>query len=513
MQSPLNLNPRARRLFWTGVLSAQFLGACAALPRNPATVPPPEPYGALPSARQMDWHGLETYAFVHFSINTFTDREWGQGDELPDRFAPTDFDADQIVASLAAGGMRAVILTAKHHDGFCLWPTQTTAHSVASSSWRAGQGDVVGDFAAACRRQGLRFGVYVSPWDRNNALYGRPEYVTEVLRPQIRELLTNYGEIFEFWFDGANGGDGYYGGARESRSIDRGSYYGWETTWQMIRDLSPNTVLWSDVGPDARWIGNEKGVAGDPCWATYTPRGVDGAESFGPGGCDYSESGSGTRDGRFWMPGECDVSIRPGWFWHADQDDEVRSPANLMDLYLQSVGRGASLLLNVPPDQRGQIHATDAANLAALGQHLKQTFARNLASGARLTASNVRGGDHAGYGPHKLLDTDPWSAWVSDDFVRQPELIIDLKEPTRFNLIRLREDIRLGQRVAAVSVDAWLDGAWQTIAEAQSIGAQRLWRVPAVKTSRLRLRVTRSPVCPALSDFGLFWEQDPPSQN
>ena len=285
----------------------------------------------------------ELYGFLHFSVNTFTDREWGLGDESPTVFDPTDFDADQIVTVAKTAGMKGLILTAKHHDGFCLWPSKLTRHSVASSPWRGGQGDVVRELSDACRRHGLGFGVYLSPWDRHHAEYGRPAYL-DYFRGQLRELLTGYGPLFEVWFDGANGGDGYYGGARETRRIDRRSYYDWETTWRLVRELQPGAALFSDAGPDVRWVGNEKGIAFDPAWATLN------RDDFAPGEADEARLNRGDRPGTHWLPAECDVSIRPGWFYHPAEDEKVKSPDELLDLYYQSVGRGASFLLNVPPD-------------------------------------------------------------------------------------------------------------------------------------------------------------------
>lgn len=483
------------------------LGCTIAKADNSAPAsPPPAPYGALPSERQMNWHEMEMYAFLHFTTNTFTDKEWGYGDESPKVFNPTDFDADQIVSTLADAGFAGVILTCKHHDGFCLWPTETTDHDIAASPYKHGKGDIVREIADACARHDIAFAPYISPWDRNNASYGTPEYVTDVFRPQIRELLTQYGKVFEVWFDGANGGDGYYGGARETRHIDRTTYYDWDTIFQMVRELAPNAVIFSDVGPDVRWIGNEHGHAAETSWATFTPRGRDGSDKFGPGLSDYSIAPTGTRNGQFWIPGECDVSIRPGWFYHESQNSRVRSPENLMSLYMHSVGRGGSFLLNVPPDRRGRLHENDVASLKTFGAHLRQTFADNRASDASVTASHIRGDDAEHYGPEHLIDNDKWSAWTTDDSEKNPEAIVNLPESRTFNMIRLREDIRLGQRVGGVAIDAWIDGDWKEIAHAQSIGACRLWRVDNITTDRVRIRVTKSPVCPALSDFGLFLE-------
>ena len=306
----------------TPVRSALALSAILVASSPAAFAPaaePPAPYGPVPSARQLRWHELEFYGFLHFTVNTFTDKEWGYGDESPAVFNPTDFDADQIVGAAKAAGMKGLILTAKHHDGFCLWPSKLTEHSVKNSPWRDGKGDVVREIADACRRHGLTFGVYLSPWDRNHADYGRPDYL-DYYRNQLRELMTGYGPLFEVWFDGANGGDGYYGGAREKRTIDRRTYYDWENTRQIVRDLQPDAVMFSDAGPDVRWVGNENGIAGDPCWATLN------RDDFAPGEADEARLNPGDRPGTHWLPAECDVSIRPGWFYHASEDAKVKTP-------------------------------------------------------------------------------------------------------------------------------------------------------------------------------------------
>ena len=465
---------------------------------------PPAPYGAVPSDRQLIWHEMETYAFLHFTTNTFTDKEWGYGDEDTRIFHPTAFDADQIILALKAAGMKGAILTCKHHDGFCLWPTKTTEHSVAHSDWKAGKGDAVREISDACKRHGLKFGVYLSPWDRNSALYGKAEYIA-LYRAQLKELLTNYGPIFEVWHDGANGGDGYYGGARETRSIDRRAYYDWPQTWQMVRELQPHAAIFSDVGPDVRWVGNESGVAGETCWATLVPVGTDGGAAA-PGYVREQELGTGHRNALQWLPAECDVSIRPGWFWHEAENDRVKTPAQLLDLYYKSVGRGANFLLNVPPDRRGQLHSNDVAALKAFGERVRATFQVNLAHNANLMASNVRGGN-ARFAPANLLDNDRYTYWSTDDSVTTPSLIVDMGKETRFNVIRLRENIKLGQRIEAFALDSWQDGVWQEFANATSVGACRLIRLPqSLTTSKVRLRITQCPVSPALSDFGLFAE-------
>lgn len=402
-------------------------------------------YGALPSPRQLRWQSLETTAFLHFSINTFTDKEWGYGDEDPALFNPTAFDANAIVAALAAGGMRGVILTCKHHDGFCLWPTATTGHRVKGA-------DIVHEISQAAAKQGLLFGVYLSPWDRNNAAYGTPEYIA-IYRQQLTELLANYGPIFEVWFDGANGGDGYYGGAREKRVIDRNTYYGWPATWELVRKLQPDAVMFSDIGPDVRWVGNERGIADDPCWAAYDPVGADGGPA-GIGNVRERDSAVGTRHGSQWMPAECDVSIRPGWFWH--EREAPKTPAQLIDLYYKSVGRGANLLLNVPPNRQGLLDAADVASLAAFGEYRRATFGKNLA--------------------------------------RTREMI---------NVVRIRENIRYGQRIDAVTVES--EG--RQIATATSVGARRLIRLAQpVSAAHVRVRVTQSSAAPKLAEVALFRE-------
>ena len=339
-----------------------------------AAAPPPAPHGPIPSEALVAWHEREIYAFCHFTTNTFTDREWGNGDESPTVFNPTAFDADQIVGTLAKCGFTGVILTCKHHDGFCLWPTKTTEHNISKSPWRDGKGDVVKEFADAAKRASIGFGVYLSPWDRNSEFYGEPRYV-EIYHEQLRELLTNYGPLFEVWHDGANGGNGYYGGKRGRRGIDRRTYYNWPRNWEMVRQLQPKAVIFSDVGPDLRWVGNESGQCPYPNWATFSPVGPDG----GPAAPGHCRTQQGTPDGKQWMPAETDVSIRPGWFWHEKENDRVRTPKNLLDLYFSSVGHGSSLLLNVPPDRRGLIHETDVAALQGFKQALDRMFSNNLA--------------------------------------------------------------------------------------------------------------------------------------
>jgi len=491
-----------RRSFHQAGAALLFAPLDRVLHAAPALAPAaPAPYGATPSARQLRWHQMETTAFLHFTVNTFTDKEWGYGDEDPNIFAPARFDADAIVEPLADAGMKGVILTAKHHDGFCLWPTATTDHSVRSSAWRGGKGDVVRDIADAARRRGLAFGVYLSPWDRHQAAYGTPEYIT-IYRRQLTELLTGYGPIFEVWHDGANGGDGYYGGAREKRTIDKNTYYDWPRTWDLVRRLQPGSVIFSDVGPDVRWVGNERGIAGDPCWNTYDPVGADGGAAS-PGNVREKESPTGHRHGSRWLPAECDVSIRPGWFWHPAQNAKVKTPAELIQLYYQSAGRGANLLLNVPPNRDGLLQQEDIASLRAFGRYRRETFGNNLAAGARIAASNSR----PGYSAANLLDGREETFWAAEDGVLTPEVTLDLRAAATFRVIRLCEAIQLGQRIDAVAIDRWEAGTWQPVATATSIGARRLIRLDRPMTAmRLRLRVTEASASPALNGFGLLAE-------
>ncbi len=461
----------------------------------------PAPYGAIPSTRQLRWHELETTAFLHFTVNTFTNKEWGYGDEDPNVFNPAAFDADAIVSALAVAGMRGVILTAKHHDGFCLWPTATTDHCVRKSAWRDGKGDVVRDIAAAAKRAGLAFGVYLSPWDRNNAAYGSPGYI-DIYRRQLTELLTNYGEIFEVWHDGANGGDGFYGGAKEKRTIDKRTYYDWPKTWDLIRKLQPGAVIFSDVGPDVRWVGNERGIAGDPCWATYDPVGANGGPAS-PGDVRERESPVGHRHGSRWLPAECDVSIRPGWFWHESENAEVKQAGALIRLFYNSAGRGANLLLNVPPNRDGLLSKEDIASLAEFGKYRRATFARNLAADAKATASSVRGT----FAATNLVDGRTESFWAADDAAREAEVAFDLPRETSFSVIRVAEAIQFGQRVDAVAVDRWRNGAWEQIATATSVGPRRLIRLAApVEAQRVRLRITQASASPVFTEFALFTE-------
>ncbi|MET0393269.1 MAG: alpha-L-fucosidase [Chitinophagaceae bacterium] len=467
---------------------------------------PPRPYGVLPTEAQLRWHEMEMYVLVHFGMDTYTDKEWGYGDEDPAIFNPKPFDANQIVQTAKAGGFKGVVVVAKHHDGFCLWPTKTTEHNITKSPWKNGKGDIIKEFQQACEKAGMKLGLYCSPWDRNSPAYGSYDYV-QLYREQLKELYSSYGPLFISWHDGANGGDGYYGGTRETRKIDRTTYYGWDTTWAITRAMQPGAVLFGDVGPDVRWVGNEEGFAGETSWATYTPVAPDEGKLPANGYVKYWEATEGTRNGQYWMPAECDVPLRPGWFYHAAQDEQVKSPYTLLDLYYKSVGRGANLDLGIAPNRDGLLHANDVKNMTEFGRLVQQIFAVNLAKGARFTASNIRGRNAAQYGPSFLLDDDRYSYWATDDKVLNPQLTVDLGKQTTFNVIRLRENIKLGQRITSVAIEAFQNNQWKLIATATSIGSNRLIRLPQhITASKVRLRVTGADAGIALSDFGLFKE-------
>ena len=469
----------------------------------------PQPYGPVPTERQLRWHETETFSLIHFGLNTYTDREWGYGNEDPQLFQPSATDANQVVSTLKHGGMKGVILVAKHHDGFCLWPTKTTEHNISKAPWLGGRGDLVREYADAAKKYGLRFGLYCSPWDRNSAAYGTTNYLP-LYQTQLRELTTHYGTLFEVWFDGANGGDGYYGGAREKRAIDRFTYYDWPNTWDIVRKFQPGACIFGDVGPDCRWVGNERGYAAGECWATFTPKGkTDRARPANGDTLNDTEGPAGHRDGVAWMAPECDVPLRKGWFWHPNEDATVRTPAQLLDIYFNSVGKGGCMNLGVAPDRNGLVCAADIRSLEAFGSLLHTLFAVDYAANAVATANNVRAwqsvpGQKNPYAPENAIDGDRYSYWTVDDAVTHAMLTLTLQARAEFNVVRLRENIKLGQRVDGFAVDTWQNDTWEEYASGQSIGACRLFRGAKVKTDKVRLRITHAAACPCISDFGLF---------
>lgn len=468
-------------------------------PSATGNVAPPAPVYPVPSEAQLAWHEMELNAFIHFTTNTFTGLEWGYGDESPAIFNPTQLDADQWVTTLKGAGFKSVILTLKHHDGFCLWPSQYTEHSVKNSPYKNGQGDVVKEVADACKRHGLNFGVYLSPWDRNHPDYGKPGYI-EYYRNQLKEVFTSYGPAFEMWFDGANGGDGYYGGAREVRKIDRSTYYDWPTTLALVNQLQPQpkVLFFSDAGPDLRWVGNERGVAGKTNWNTIS----NDTLYAGKAGIEKLLN-TGAEDGKKWIPAEVDVSIRPGWFYHAKEDAQVKSPEKLFEIYLTSVGRGSTLLLNVPPDQRGLIHENDIKALQGWRKMLDQEFKTNLAAKAKATADSHRGNAKA-YAAANVTDGNKDTYWATDDGVTTGSVEIDLGQVQPVKYVLLQEYIKLGQRVQAFGVEVWQDNAWQQVADETTIGYKRILKLNPVRTNRIRLNITAAKASPVISNVAVY---------
>ncbi len=444
---------------------------------------------------------MEYYAFVHFNMNTFTDMEWGLGGESPSLFNPTELDTRQWARVAKEAGMKGIILTAKHHDGFSLWPSAYTEHSVKNSPWKNGKGDVIKELAAACKEYGLKMGLYLSPWDRNHADYGKPEYIT-YYRNQMRELLTNYGEVFEFWVDGANGGDGYYGGANETRNVDRKTYYDWDNTFALAKELQPDIVVFSDGGPDVRWVGNENGFADATNWAPLR------RNEFAPGIGPYQQLTSGHEDGTHWVPAECDVSIRPGWYYHENQDDKVKSLSELLDIYYKSVGRNGNLLLNLPVDRRGLVHENDVKALMELRKTLDETFAVNLTKGAKAVASNIRGND---YLSSNILDEYNDTYWATADEVIESELVINFNKETSFNRLVLQEYIPLGQRIKAFKVEVMDGDGYKEIANETTIGYKRILRLPQVTTSQLKITFTDAKGSPTISNVEVYLATSEPS--
>lgn len=404
-----------------------------------------------PTPSQLQWQRDELALFLHFGVNTFTDREWGDGTEDPAIFHPTRLDARQWARAARESGFRAMILTAKHHDGFCLWPTATTRHSVASSPWRGGNGDVVRDFVDACRAEGLRAGVYCSPWDRNAPVYGDSPRYNDFFCDQLTELLTRYGPMHEVWFDGANG-EGPNG---------RRQAYDWPRIWGLVRRLQPEAVIFSDAGPDVRWIGNERGVAGQTNWSTVDPAVVPVPGMTGDAVMRMLQEGDPA--GTVWRPGETDVSIRPGWFWHPAEDARVRSVDNLVELFFTSVGRNSKLLLNVPPTRDGVLHAIDVERLRGMHQRLTSLFATDLATGAAV-------------------------AW-RDTGTRTAELMLTFDRPVTAGIADLREPIERGQSVARYRLETARDGAWVPLARGSTIGYRKLDRFAATSLTRVRVVV------------------------
>lgn len=448
---------------------------------------PLKAYGAIPTQDQVNWQQMEYYMFTHFGPNTFTDVEWGNGKEDPKVFNPTHVDCRQWAATAKAAGMKGIIITAKHHDGFCLWPSKYSTHTVRESLWKDGKGDLLKELSEACREYGLKFGVYLSPWDQNHPAYGTPEY-NQVFANTLNEVLSGYGEVFEQWFDGANG-EGKDG---------KKQVYDWNLFHNTVYRNQPQAVIFSDVGPGCRWMGNEQGVAGKTNWSTLNIKGYEP----GHGAPSVDILNTGVQGGEAWVPAETDVSIRPGWFYSPSTDDKVKSVDKLMDIYYTSVGRNSNLLLNVPPDRTGRINANDSIRLMEFRKAREESFSKDLIEGAEIKASNVRD-NSAQYSVANMLDDNYNTYWATDDSELNPSIEIDLKQAKTFNRLALQEYIPLGQRVASFSVKYWDNGVWKDLTDATTIGYKRILRFPAISTQKLKISFTAL-ACPLISKVSLY---------
>ena len=462
------------------------------------TVKAPEPVLPVPQEKQVNWQKMETYAFVHFGLNTFNDREWGYGDSDLQTFNPTRLDCEQWVQTFVKAGMKGVILTAKHHDGFCLWPTQLTEYCFRNTPYKDGKGDIVRELSDACKKYGIKFAVYLSPWDRHQANYGTPEYV-DYFYKQLHELLSNYGEVFEVWFDGANGGDGWYGGSKEVRTIDRKTYYDYPRAYRMIDELQPQAVIFSDGGPGCRWVGNESGFAGATNWSFLR------AGEVYPGYPKYRELQYGYADGNQWVAAECDVSIRPGWFYHPEENDKVKTVDELTDLYYRSVGHNATLLLNFPVGRNGLIHPADSLNAVQFHQRVQAELANNLLATAKINASGERGKQ---FSTLALTDGVYDTYWATNDGVTSADLTCSFEHPTLINRLMIQEYIPLGQRVKAFVVEYKQGHQWLPVKcneETTTIGYKRLLRFETVETDQVRIRFVDARACLCINELGAYY--------
>lgn len=443
-----------------------------------------------PSPQQLAWQELEFIAFIHYTVNAFTDREWGDGTEDPSIFNPSQLDVHQWVKVCKDAGMKMIILTAKHHDGFCLWPSEYTDHCIKSSPYKDGKGDIVGELAEACREAGLKLGLYLSPWDRHEPTYGDTEGYNKFYKNQLREILTNYGQVTEIWWDGAKGPNA------------KDMTYDWAGYLSIVRQLQPGAVIFN--GPDLRWVGNERGYARQSEWSVMNGNG----SLFGPVNCTAKDLGSlealGEGDNLIWYPAETDVSIRPGWFYHAKEDDKVKSVEHLLDIYFSSVGYNSVLLLNLPPDRRGLIHENDVQRLREFRKVLDAIFDENLALGASAKASATKRNDPAFCASH-ITDGDKDTYWTTDDWPGSTIVEFNLEQTKTFNVAELGEYIKLGQRIEEFILEAWADGTWKEFARGTTVGYKRLLRFDDVATTKVRLTIPNARVSPTLSGFGLYY--------
>lgn len=470
----------------TLIFGALLGGLC--LPVEAQTLPVPTPV-------QLQWQQMETTAFVHFSVNTFTDMEWGYGNESPRIFNPAKLDCRQWIRTCKEAGLKGVILTAKHHDGFCLWPSVYTEYSVKKSPWKNGQGDLVREFVDACREYGLKVGLYLSPWDCNHPDYGKPEYIT-YFRNQLRELLTNYGELYEFWFDGANGGRGYYStDSLHTRKISP-DYYPWESLTKMVYELQPNCVVHGGSAQNIRWVGNEEGYALEEHWSTV--RKPELYDKNVPNGRQWMR---GHADGTLWIPSETDVSVRPGWYYHASEDHKLKSLSKLTDIYYESVGRNSLLLLNLTPNREGLIASQDSVRLQEWHQRYTSELSDNLIhKKMKATGENKKKMKNA-------LDGKRKTYWKAE--TKTPVFELDFGKEITFNRLLLQEFIEKGQRVKQFIVEYLNAGEWKPLDKQTTIGYKRILRFPEVKTSGLRIRITDARAVPCLSEVQVFKAETP----
>ena len=459
----------------------------------------PKPYGPVPTKSQLLWHEMEYFSLVCYGLNTYTEQEWAYGDVDPNLFNPSDLDTDQWAKVTKEAGMKGLILVAKHHDGFCLWPSKYTDYSVGATPWKNGKGDVLGDLSKSCKKYGLKLGVYLSPWDRNHAEYGRPEYVQYYYK-QLEELLTEYGDIFEFWIDGANGGTGYYGGANDNRSIDRKTYYGYDKIFSIVKEKQPNAVIFSDVGPGSRWVGNESGIGSETHWSRISTNGK------APGDTDpvYNKKlGTGDPEGENWVPAEVNTTLSwpKAWYYHTGK--QPRSLQNLMDLYYTSVGRGSPLNLGLAIAPTGRVSDNDAQALLKFGEQVKREFAINLVENAQISASDYRD-ENPEFAAVKCIDESTDSYWATNDNVQHALLYIDFGKATTFNRLLLQEYIALGQRIHEFTFEIEEGGIYKEVASGTTIGYKRILRFDEVTTSKARIILKTKAPCLSLSNVGIY---------
>jgi alpha-L-fucosidase len=494
------------KVFWLNLSLIAFFGISCLC--SSASVSPVYP---IPSKQQVEWQELEYIFFAHFGVNTFTNREWGDGTENPEIFNPSEFDGRQWAKAAKDAGAKLLILTCKHHDGFCLWPSEYTEHSVKNSSWKNGKGDIVKEISEACREYGIKFGVYLSPWDRNNKSYGDSPVYNKYFLNQLTELLTNYGEVTEVWFDGACGE-----GPNGKRQV-----YDFNAYFELIRKFQPNAMI-AIMGPDIRWVGNESGVASESEWSVqpvssegkndprviFNPTLKQGITDFLPkvDEKDIAFSHLSLKDGSakmadlIWYPAETDVSIRPGWFYHASQDEKVKSLEHLIKIYFESVGRNSLLLLNIPPDKRGLFHENDVSRLKELKKYLDLTFNTDLALGASAKTNNFV----KGHGTDKLVDGDDSTYWAAQKYLEDSSVVVDFGKTELFDVILLREPIEIGQRVAEFEIDVMENGSWRLLSKGTTIGYKQLVRLPVTSAQKIRVRILKSRGLAAISQMSVY---------